>query len=80
MPVQGLTLALAARLEEMAQSGRLKGNEAVISRIIPARGAHGPRYVIEGEDRLFLRMNSNSYLGMGLRAEIIEAEERGADT
>jgi glycine C-acetyltransferase len=80
MPVQGLTRALAARLEEMAQSGRLKGNEAVISRIIPARGAHGPRYVIEGEDRLFLRMNSNSYLGMGLRAEIIEAEERGADT
>ena len=31
MPVQGLTRALAARLEEMAQSGRLKGNEAVIS-------------------------------------------------
>jgi len=81
MPVQGLTRALAARLEEMAQSGRLKGNEAVISHIIPARGGDGPRYVIEGEDdRLFLRMNSNSYLGMGLRAEIIEAEERGAAT
>jgi glycine C-acetyltransferase len=79
MPIHGLTRALAARLEEMARSGRLKGKEAVISRVIGGRDGHGPRYVIEGEgDTPFLRMNSNSYLGLALRSDMIEAEERAA--
>jgi glycine C-acetyltransferase len=79
MPIHGLTRALAARLEEMARSGRLKGKEAVISRVIAGRDGHGPRYVIEGEgDTPFLRMNSNSYLGLALRSDMIEAEERAA--
>ena len=79
MPIHGLRRALAARLDEMAQSGRLKGQEAVISRVIAGRDGHGPRYVIEGEgDRPFLRMNSNSYLGLALHADVIEAEERAA--
>jgi glycine C-acetyltransferase len=69
MPIHGLTRALAARLEDMARSGRAKGKEAVICGVITGRDGHGPRYVIEGEgDKPFLRMNSNSYLGMGLRA------------
>jgi glycine C-acetyltransferase len=81
MPVHGLTRALGARLEELTQSGRLKGKESAISRVIPARDGHGPRYVIEGEpERAFLRMNSNSYLGMALRAEVIGAEEKAAAT
>lgn len=79
MPIHALTRALAARLEEMARSGRLKGKEAVISRVIAGRDGNGPRYVIEGEgDRPFLRMNSNSYLGLALRSDMIEAEERAA--
>jgi glycine C-acetyltransferase len=79
MPTQGLTRALAARLEDMARSGRLKGKEAVISAVIAGRDGHGPRYVIEGDGGgPFLRMNSNSYLGMALRSEVIEAEEQAA--
>jgi glycine C-acetyltransferase len=79
MPTHGLTRSLAARLEEMARSGRLKGKEAVISRVVAGRDGHGPRYLIEGDgDRLFLRMNSNSYLGMALRSEVIAAEEQAA--
>lgn len=79
MPTHGLTRALAARLTELARSGRLKGKEAVISRVIAGRDGHGPRYVIEDEgDRPFLRMNSNSYLGLALRPDVIEAEERAA--
>jgi glycine C-acetyltransferase len=79
MPIHRLTRALAARLEEMARSGRLKGQEAIISRVIAGRDGHGPRYVIAGEgDTAFLRMNSNSYLGLALRADMIEAEERAA--
>jgi len=79
MPIQGLTRTLAARLDEMAQSGRLKGVESAIRGVIPAHDGRGPRYLIEGEgDTPFLRMNSNSYLGMALRGDIIEAEERAA--
>jgi glycine C-acetyltransferase len=79
MRVRGLTRALETRLAEMTQSGRLKGREAVISAVIAAGDGRGPRYVIEGEgDRPFLRMNSNSYLGMALRAEVIAAEEQAA--
>jgi glycine C-acetyltransferase len=79
MPIHGLRRALAARLEDMARSGRAKGKEAIICRVIAGHDGHGPRYVIEGEgDRPFLRMNSNSYLGMALRPEVIGAEEEAA--
>jgi glycine C-acetyltransferase len=79
MPTQGLTRVLAARLDEMAQSGRLKGKETVIRAMLPPRDGLGPRYLIEGEGETpFLRMNSNSYLGMALRSEVIAAEEQTA--
>src|SRR5215471_13144116 len=79
MPTHGLMRVLAARLDEMAQSGRPKGRESVICGVVPGRDIYGPRYLIEGEgDTPFLRMNSNSYLGMALRSEIIEAEESAA--
>ena len=79
MPTHGLSKALAARLEEMAQSGRLKGGETVLRAIIPAQDGSGPRYLIEGEgEKPFLRMNTNSYLGMALRSEVIAMEEQAA--
>src|SRR5262249_22313204 len=81
MPTHGLKRVLAARLDEMAQSGRLKSREIAICGIIPARDGQGPRYLIEGEgDKPYLRMNSNSYLGMALRSEIVKAEEEAAAT
>ena len=39
---------LAARLDEMAQSGRLKGRESVICGVVPGRDIYGPRYLIYG--------------------------------
>lgn len=79
MPTHALAMALAARLDDMAQSGRLKGKESVIRGVVPAQDGRGPRYLIEGEgDKPFLRMNSNSYLGMALRGEVIAAEEGAA--
>src|SRR5262245_14154721 len=64
MPTHGLMRVLAARLDEMAQGGRLKGRESVICGVVPGRDIYGPRYLIEGEGGTpFLRMNSNSYLG-----------------
>jgi glycine C-acetyltransferase len=79
MPIHGLTKVLAARLADLEQSGRLKGKETVIRGMIPPRGNSGPRYLLEGEgDKPFLRMNSNSYLGMAVRSDIIAAEEKAA--
>ncbi|HEY7297928.1 MAG TPA: aminotransferase class I/II-fold pyridoxal phosphate-dependent enzyme [Xanthobacteraceae bacterium] len=79
MPIQGLTKVLTARLADLEQSGRLKGKESVIRGMIAPRGGNGPRYLLEGEgDKPFLRMNSNSYLGMAVHHEIIAAEEKAA--
>lgn len=79
MAIQQLTEALSARLQHLEHSGRLKGRESVIVGFAPSKDNRGPRFLIEGEgDKQFLRMNSNSYLGMALRPEIVEAEEKGA--
>ncbi len=79
MPVHKLTETLSARLDELMRTGRSKGKETVIKAAIPARGGRGPRYLVEGEgDTPFLRMNSNGYLGLALRSEVIVAEEASA--
>ena len=76
MPSQRLEEALLAELDGLAESGTLKGQETVIAAVIPPSAERGPRYLLAGEgERPFLRMNSNGYLGMSLRAEIVEAEE-----
>jgi glycine C-acetyltransferase len=81
MPSDRLTQALEARLDELAATGRLKGDETVIRAVIPPDPAsgRGPRFLVEGRETPFLRMNSNNYLGMACRAEVVAAEESGAE-
>jgi glycine C-acetyltransferase len=44
--------------------------------VVPPRDDKGPRYLLEGEgERPFLRMNSNSYLGLALHTKVMAAEE-----
>ncbi len=77
MPVDRLSEVLTGELDELSQKGTLKGKEEVIVGIVPSKEAMGPRYLLEGEgDRQYLRMNSNGYLGMSLREEVIAAEEK----
>jgi glycine C-acetyltransferase len=81
MPIQGLSQALASRLDEMAQAGRLKGKETVIAGIIAPAAGKGRRFLLEGEgETAFLRMNSNNYLGLSFRPEILAAEEEAVRT
>ena len=76
MPQDRLDLALAADLEERNAKGILKGAEFVITEVVLGDGRRGPRFRLQGEgDRLFLKMNSNNYLGMSLKPEVIAAEE-----
>jgi glycine C-acetyltransferase len=67
---------LRAHVDELVEVGTAKGPESVVVGVRPAEGTRGPRFLLAGEgDREFIRMNSNSYLGMGLHPEVIAAEE-----
>ncbi len=77
MPQDRLSRALEAHVEALEAKGTAKGAETVVRRVLPASAERGPRFLLEGAgEREFIRMNSNSYLGMGLRREVVEAEER----
>jgi glycine C-acetyltransferase len=79
MPADRLERELERLLETLEGEGRRKAAERVVTAIVPGANGRGPRVKLAGEgDRLFLRMNSNGYLGMALRREVIEAEEQAA--
>jgi len=79
MPLDKIKEMLSTYLKELQDKGVLKGSETVITGINPAQGDKGPRYFIKGYgEKEFLRMNANNYLGMSLKKEVIEAEEKAA--
>jgi len=79
MPLQKLNNALQLELGDLYKTGSAKGKEMVIVGVKPAEGNTGPRYYVENRgDKEFLKMNANSYLGMSLRKEVIQAEEKAA--
>src|ERR1700730_1503343 len=78
MAIHGLTESLSERLQQMEREGRLKGRESVVVGFVPSKDGRGPRFLIEDEgDKLFLRMNSNSYLGMAVRLESVRRLQAG---
>jgi len=66
---------LANAMKTLMEEGRAKGKELIITDVIPASGDRGPRYRIQGYDRNFIKMNSNSYLGLSMHPELVKAEE-----
>ncbi|MBA7512972.1 2-amino-3-ketobutyrate coenzyme A ligase [subsurface metagenome] len=77
MGLDNLEKVLSQTLKELEDEGRLKGKEYIITKVKRAEGEKGPRYFLKGKgEQEFIRMNSNSYLGMSLREEIIQEEER----
>ena len=79
MGLDNLKKVLSQTLKELKDEGRLKGKEYIITKVKRADGKKGPRYFLKGRsEQEFIRMNSNSYLGMSLREEIIQEEERVA--
>lgn len=76
MGLKRLEKVLQESLHSLEQEGRLKGRENIIIGIKKAEGEKGPRYFLKGwEGKPFIRMNSNSYLGLSLRQEMIAAGE-----
>ncbi len=79
MPLDKLIPVLDAHVDSLETEGRAKGAEAVVTRVLRSDGDRGPRFMLRGQGKKqFLRMNSNSYLGLGLRDEVIRAEEEGS--
>lgn len=73
-----LEAVLNAELEQLKAEGRMKGKEDIIVAVRKASGNKGPRYLLRDHgDKEFIRMNSNSYLGLSLRDDMIAAEEEG---
>jgi glycine C-acetyltransferase len=79
MGLNKLINRLNSDLVALRESGRDKGPEMVITGIKKAEGKFGNRYFVEGKGKQeFLKMNANSYLGMSMLEEVIEAEEKAA--
>lgn len=69
-----------AKLSQLQQQGVRKGDEKIVTGIKLPVGGFGPRYQLQGYgERAFLRMNSNSYLGLARHPAIIEAETLTAE-
>ncbi|MEX2048623.1 MAG: pyridoxal phosphate-dependent aminotransferase family protein [Gemmatimonadota bacterium] len=77
MPIDRLSIVLREHVASLEEAGSAKGAESVVVEVRPARGARGPRFLLHGEgDKEFIRLNSNSYLGLGLHPEVMRAEEQ----
>lgn len=78
MPLDRMEETIQKKLDKLEEEGTLKGEELVITGIEKTEDGRAPRYRLEGETGSFLKMNSNSYLGLHLNDEVIEAEEKSS--
>lgn len=68
------------KLAILQQNGGGKGKENVITAVKAGENGWGPRYFLEGHgERAFLRMNSNSYLGLSCHPQLLAAEAAAAE-
>jgi glycine C-acetyltransferase len=80
MPIDRLHSILAAELAALSERGTAKRDEPVITRALPPADGRGPRVELAGEgSRRFLKMNSNGYLGLTHRRELMRAEEEAVE-
>ncbi len=76
MSLDKLNLSLEKEIKKLKKEGRAKIKERVITGYIPPTGKQGPRYVLKGVERKFIRMNSNSYLSLSNHPLLISAADK----
>ncbi len=80
MPVENFARYLQEQVDELVKFGITKGDEQVVVKVKKAKDDHGPRFLLDGHgDKEFIRMNSNSYLGLQFLKRMRKAEEDGSD-
>ncbi|MCK5849249.1 MAG: aminotransferase class I/II-fold pyridoxal phosphate-dependent enzyme [Caldisericia bacterium] len=75
MAIRKLNNVLLKQIGELKKAGTLKKPELIICDVVRPKNDNGPRFKVEGYDQEFIKMNSNSYLGLSLRKDMIETEE-----
>jgi glycine C-acetyltransferase len=78
MPIEHLDQSLRQEIETLQAEGRAKAPERIIVDYIPPAGEKGPRYILKGVAREFIRMNSNSYLSLSNHSALIKAADEAA--
>lgn len=79
MGLDRITKTLEGEIKRLKEEGRAKGREFIITKVKKSENGKGPRYYLKGfGEKEFIRMNSNSYLGMSLHEDIIKVEEETA--
>jgi glycine C-acetyltransferase len=80
MPLTKVNKVLRGEIEAMRSNNTAKGDEMIVERVLPASGNKGPRFIIKGfQGKEFIRMNSNSYLGLSFRKDLREAAEEKSE-
>jgi glycine C-acetyltransferase len=76
MSLEKLKSVLAFEVYDIEKRGTAKSAENIVTHVIKPSGDKGTRYNIQGAGNMeFLRMNSNSYLGISMRDDVINAGE-----
>ncbi|MFH1701411.1 MAG: aminotransferase class I/II-fold pyridoxal phosphate-dependent enzyme [Candidatus Zixiibacteriota bacterium] len=79
MPYERFSRHLQTQIDELNSTGTAKGKELVVTEVLRANGTRGPCFKLDGYgDKEFIRMNSNSYLGLQFQGHMLKAEEDGA--
>ena len=80
MSLKKLEQLFTHKLTELQQQGISKGGEKIVTGMKAAGDGFGARYFLAGQgDKPFLRMNSNSYLGLAVNPKLIKAETDAAE-
>src|SRR6476620_3746747 len=78
MSLAKLNAALTGEVAALEQEGRAKAPERVITGYLPPKDGRGPRYRLQGSDRDYIRMNSNSYLSLSFHPALLEAADEAS--
>ncbi len=80
MSSEKLLPQLNRRVAELRARGTAKCPELVVTGFFPPQSGYGPRVLLRDyPGRRFLRMNSNSYLGLGRHPRVVAAETAAAE-
>lgn len=75
MSLKQLDKALERELINLQNEGRTKPPERIITSYLPPTKERGPRYTLQGDNKQFIRMNSNSYLSLSNHPQLIGAAD-----
>ncbi len=76
MSTNKLDQSLSIELDALKEEGRAKIPERIIEGYIPPKEGLGPRYKLVGNDKHFLRLNSNSYLSLSNHPDLAAVADK----